>query len=262
MTKRNSTSKPAHEAIFRRTFTMFRKTVGLLMLMSASLFALAPFVATSVDNIKVPIYLIRGNGTEWTGKVYYTFIAGDNDSLNISLAITPAPATANAPLCTITNTVGDIGMFPMITGMNGRRQIFFDCSFATAPATTDQYVATVTVLADMSGNEKLARAVLAQIPDNATKSMILCGGSGWTTQHDPYCTSDITAGTAGKVYGLSSCDGPHGINGWGNFSATMFPCNGTSANAWDTGRLSDREGNCPRGKSVVAGTLRIAWPNA
>ena len=67
-------------------------------------------------------------------------------------------------------------MFPMVTGMNGRRQIFFDCSFATAPASTDQYVATITILADMSANEKLARSVLAAIPDNTTKALILTGG--------------------------------------------------------------------------------------
>ena len=157
------------------------------MLMTASLFAL-PVLSTYMDSVKVPIYLIRGNGTDWTGKVYYKFVAGDNDSLNISLAINPAPATTNAPVCTITKTVGDVGMFPMITGMNGKRQIFFECSFATAPVATDQYVATVSILADMSANEKLARAVLAAIPDNATKATILAGGTGTAPQHDQYCT--------------------------------------------------------------------------
>ena len=218
---------------------MFRKTIGLLMLMSASLFALAPFTATSVDNVKVPVYLIRGNGINWTGKVTYTFVEGDNDSLNISFAITPAPATPNAPVCTINNTVGDVGMFPMVTGKNGRREIFFQCSFATAPAATDQYVATVTVLADMSGNEKLARAVLAAIPSNTVKAQILAGGAGTPpAQHDGFCTGDMTVpGYSPAVYGLSTCDGPHGVNGWGWGLATMFPCNGTSANAFDTGLI-------------------------
>lgn len=205
------------------------------MLMTASLFAL-PVITTSLSNVKVPIYLIRGTGTDWTGKVYYNYVAGDNDSLNISLTITPAPATPGAPACTITKTVGDIGLFPMITGKNGRREIFFECTFATPPATTDKYVANVNILADMSANEKLARAVLAAIPDNATKATILAGGDGTAPQHDAFCTGDITVPGYSTVYGLSCCDGPHGINGWGQpfFPATMFPCNGTSANAWDT----------------------------
>jgi len=205
------------------------------MLMTASLFAL-PVITTSLSNVKVPIYLIRGTGTDWTGKVYYNYVAGDNDSLNISLTITPAPATPGAPACTITKAVGDIGLFPMITGKNGRREIFFECTFATPPAATDKYVANVNILADMSANEKLARAVLAAIPDNATKQIILAGGDGNAPQHDAFCTGDISVPGFGTVYGLSCCDGPHGVNGWQQVwgSATMFPCNGTSANAWDT----------------------------
>jgi beta-glucosidase len=205
------------------------------MFLSVCSFAL-PVVSTGLDSIKVPLNILRGSGTTWSGKVYYKYTVGDNDSLNISLAITPAAATPNAPACTITKTVGDVGMFPMVTGMNGRRQIFFDCSFATAPASTDQYVATITILADMSVNEKLARSVLAAIPDNATKALMLAGGDGNAPQHDAFCTGDITVPGFGTVYGLSCCDGPHGVNGWGQAwgKATMFPCNGTSANAWDT----------------------------
>jgi beta-glucosidase len=219
---------------------MIRKAIGLLMIMTASLFAL-PVVLTTVDSVKVPASILKTDGVNWTGKVTYKFLAGDNDSLNISLAITPAPATPNAPACTITKTEGDVGMFPMITGMNGRREIFFTCTFATQPAVTDRYIATVTVLADMSWNEKFARAVLAQIPDNTQKSIILSGGTGVAPQHDAFCTGDITAGTYGTVHGLSCCDGPHGINGWGWGNATMFPCNSATANAFDTS-LSYRVG--------------------
>ena len=220
---------------------MIRKAIGLLMIMTVSLFAL-PVVLTTVDSVKVPVYNLRTtDGVNWTGKVTYKFLAGDNDSLNISLAITPAPATPSAPACTITKTEGDVGMFPMITGMNGRREIFFSCTFAAAPAATDRYIATVTVLADMSGNETFARAVLAQIPDNTQKSIILSGGTGSAPQHDAFCTGDITAGTYGTVHGLSCCDGPHGINGWGWGMATMFPCNSSTANAFDTS-LSYRVG--------------------
>jgi beta-glucosidase len=236
MAREKSTTKPAHEAIFRRNSIMLRKVIGLLMFLSVCSFAL-PVVSTGLDSVKVPLNILRGSGTTWSGKVYYKYTVGDNDSLNISLAIIPAAATPNAPACTITKTVGDVGMFPMVTGMNGRRQIFFDCSFATAPASTDQYVATITILADMSANEKLARSVLAAIPDNATKALILAGGDGNPPQHDAFCTGDITVpGFAPAVYGLSCCDGPHGVNGWGQSwgKATMFPCNGTSANAFDT----------------------------
>ncbi len=231
------------------------------MILSASLFALAPFVATSVKSVVVPPQIIRGSGTDWTGKVYYNYVAGDNDSLNISLAITPAPATPNAPACTITKTTGDVGMYPMVTGMNGKREIFFECSFAAPPATTDQYVATVTILADMSGNEKLARAVLSAIPDNATKAIILAGGTGTAPQHDAFCTGDITVPGYGTVYGLACCDGPHGVNGWGVFNGTMFPCNGTSANAWDTALIyKTGKAIAQEGKALWQGRYELLGP--
>lgn len=212
---------------------MIKRIIGLLMVISASTFAL-PVVATGLDSIRVPAKIIKGIGASWTGKVTYFLTVGDNDSLNISLKIDPASTTPSAPVCTITKTDGDVGTFPMITGKNGKREIFFQCSFATAPAATDKYVASVVISADMSANETLARGVLAAIPDNTQKALILAGGDGTAPQHDGFCTADVAAGSYGTVHGLSTCDGPHGVNGWGWGLATMFPCNGTSANAWDT----------------------------
>jgi|WetSurMetagenome_2_1015567.scaffolds.fasta_scaffold01093_9 beta-glucosidase len=216
---------------------MIRKVIGLVLALSVGLMAL-PVLTSTVDNVKVPAFLIKGSGLTWSGKVTYMLVTGDNDSVNISLAINPAPATPNAPACNVTKTEGDVGMFPMINGMNGKREIFFECSFATAPAATDQYVAVVNYTADMSGNETLARNVLAQIPNNTQKSIILCGGTGEAPQHDGFCTGDITAGTYGTITGLACCDGPHGINGWGWAPATMFPCNSAVANAFDTSLCS------------------------
>jgi beta-glucosidase len=212
---------------------MLKLMIGALLVCSVNLFAL-PVVTTGLDSVKVPVNIIRGSGLAWSGKVKYFLTVGDNDSLNISLTISPASTTPSAPACVVTKTVGDVGMFPMITGKNGKREIFFDCSFTAAPGATDKYVATVVISADMSGTEKLARAVLAAIPNNAEKALILSGGDGTAPQHDAFSTGDITVPGYGTVYGLSTCDGPHGINGWGGGMGTMFPCNGTSANAWDT----------------------------
>jgi beta-glucosidase len=221
-------------AYFRRKIFMMKRLISLLMVLAVSSFAL-PVVPTGLDSIKVPAKIIKGNGVTWSGKVTYFLTVGDNDSLNISLKIDPAPATPTSPVCTITGTSGDVGTFPMITGKNGKREIFFDCSFATPPSATDKYVATVVISADQSANEKLARAVLAAIPSNGEKAKILAGGAGLPpAQHDGFSTGDMTVPGYGTVYGLSTCDGPHGVNGWGWGLATMFPCNGTSANAWDT----------------------------
>ncbi len=213
---------------------MIRKAIGVLMILTAASFAL-PVIPTTLDSVKVPAKIIKGSGVNWTGKVTYYLSVGDNDSLQIVLSIAPASTTPTAPTCTVTKTSGDAGIYPMITGLNGKREIFFECTFASAPAASDQYVATVTVTPNMSANEQLARSVLAAIPNNTEKAKILCGGNGVApAQHDAFCTGDMNGGTYGTVVGLSTCDGPHGINGWGWGQATMFPCNGTTANAWDT----------------------------
>jgi beta-glucosidase len=209
---------------------MLKKISALLMFFSASIFAL-PVVNTSLDSAVVPVKVISGSGTTWSGKVNYWLKVGDNDSLNISLTINPV---GGAPACNITNTSGDVGMIQWANGINGKREIFFDCTFPTAPVNTDKYTATVTILADQSNLEKTARNILAGIP-NAQKCKMLIGD-------DCFGTWDVTGVTAPSPYstiaGFHMCDGPIGVNlrdGSHVKCATLYPAEAATANTFDTG---------------------------
>jgi beta-glucosidase len=200
---------------------MLKKVIGILMLFTVGVFA----VPTVLDSVKVPVKVIAGAGTNWTGKVTYWLVVGDNDSLNISLKIDPVNAAS--PACVISNVSGDAGMFPMINGMNGKREIFFECSFATPPAQTDLYTATVVVYADMSNLEKTARAMLAAISSNAEKIKMITGDGSFNTR-------DADGGSYGNIVGFHMIDGPHGVNVWRSTPTTAFPCECATACTFDT----------------------------
>jgi len=203
---------------------MLKNVLMGLMVMSASLFA----VTTVMDSVKVPVNVIAGAGTSWTGKVTYWLVVGDNDSLNISLAINPVNATS--PVCTITKVSGDVGMYPMINGMNGKREIFFECSFAAQPdPAADLYTATVVINADMSNLEKTARLMLAAIPSNAEKIKIIAGDP-----NNGFATFDANGGSYGTIVGFHMIDGPHGVNVWRNIPSTAYPCECATACTFDT----------------------------
>jgi beta-glucosidase len=202
---------------------MLKKISALLMFFTASIFAL-PVVPTAVDSVVVPVTVIAGSGTNWTGKVNYWFKTGDNDSLNISLAIN---AVGTAPACNITKTEGDVGIIRWANGMNGKREIFFTCTFATAPTSADFYTAMVTIVANMSANETKARAMLAAIPSNAEKLLMITGDGYFNTR-------DANGGTYGTIKAFKMIDGPHGVNIWRQGSTTAFPCECASACAFDT----------------------------
>jgi beta-glucosidase len=215
----HSTSNFITAALFRRT-VMLKKILGLIMLFSAGIFA----VPTVIDSIYVPIKVIDGVGTNWTGKVSYWLTVGDNDSLNISLTIDPV--SASSPTCTVTMD-GDAGMFPMVNGMNGKRDIFFTATFSSAPTQTDQYTATVHILADMSNLERTARSMLGAIPLAQKCGMITGDGCFMTT---------AAVDTLNRLVAeFRMIDGPHGVNLRStNACATLFPTEAASANAWDT----------------------------
>jgi beta-glucosidase len=209
---------------------MWKKVFGLLILFSCGIFAL-PAVPTVLNNVQVKIF--SGGGTNYSGRVTYFYSAGDNDSLNISLKIDPAAANPGAPVCTISRTEGDAGRFPVVNCMNGRREIFFDCSFPSFPG-SNLYTATVTILADQSYIEKTARAILAGIP-NAQKCNMIAGNGCFETRDaigvvapSPYTT----------IAGFHMCDGPSGVNLRDQIHAkcaTLFPVEAAAANAFDTG---------------------------
>jgi beta-glucosidase len=209
---------------------MLKKITTLLMLFSVSIFAL-PVVNTVLDSAVVPVKVIAGSGTNWTGKVNYWLKVGDNDSLNISLQINPV---GGAPACNITSTTGDVGTIQWANGINGKREIFFDCTFPTAPLATDMYTATVTILADQSNLEKTARAILAGIPNSQKCGMFTGFGC--------FCTSNATGVTApspfSTIAGFHMCDGPIGVNTRDpthTKCATLFPTEAADANTFDTG---------------------------
>lgn len=208
---------------------MLKKISALLMLFSVSIFGL-PVIPTNLDSVVVPVKVIAGSGTNWTGKVNYWLRVGDNDSLNISLQINPVGA---APACNITNPQGDVGTIQWANGINGKREIFFDCTFPTAPASTDKYTATVTILADQSNLEKTARNILAGIPNSQKCGMI----SGFGC----FCTKDATGVTApspfSTIVGFHMADGPIGVNTRDpshHKCATLFPTGAATGNTFDT----------------------------
>ncbi|HUI91265.1 MAG TPA: glycoside hydrolase family 3 C-terminal domain-containing protein [Chitinivibrionales bacterium] len=208
---------------------MLKKISALLIIFSASIFAL-PSYPTYLDSVVVPVKVISGSGTTWSGKVNYWLRVGDNDSLSISLQINPV---GGAPACNISNTSGDVGTIQWANGINGKREIFFDCTFPTAPMATDKYTATVTILADQSNLEKTARNVLAGIPNSQKCGML--AGTGC------FCTFDVTGVTAPSpfttVVGFHMCDGPLGINMRDPNHvkcATLYPAPSARANAFDT----------------------------
>lgn len=199
------------------------------MLFSVSIFAL-PVVNTVLDSAVVPVKVIAGSGTNWTGKVNYWLKVGDNDSLNISLQINPV---GGAPACNITSTTGDVGTIQWANGINGKREIFFDCTFPTAPANTDKYTATVTILADQSNLEKTARNILAGIPSSQKCNMLTGNGCFMTTE----VTGVIAPSPYTSIIGFRMIDGPQGINLRDinhKLCATVYPTESASANAFDT----------------------------
>jgi beta-glucosidase len=205
---------------------MLKKIIGILMIFTAGVFA----VPTVLDSIKVPEKVLSGSGLTWSGKVTYWLVVGDNDSLNIALIIAPV-AGGTGPACTITKTEGDVGVFPMINGMNGKREIFFECTFATPPAETDKYTATVMILADMSNLEKTARAMLAAIPNNAEKVKMISGNPDLAAA---FTTIDANGGTYGTIKGFHMIDGPHGVNVWRIIPSTAYPTECATACSFDT----------------------------
>ncbi len=206
---------------------MLKKALGILMLVSASLYALT-YGPTVLDSVKVPAKIIKGSGVNWTGKVTYFLTVGDNDSLTVTLSVVPDVSTPAAPACAVTPTDGDFGVFPMITGKNGKREIFFNATFAAAPQPTDKYVAKVTIHANMSATETLARQMLAAIPSTAEKIKMITGTGD-------FATNDANGGTFGTILGFHMIDGPHGVNIWRNVPTTAFPTEVSSACAFDTG---------------------------
>jgi beta-glucosidase len=238
---------------------MLKKISALLMLFSVSVFAL-PVVPTYLDSVVVPVKVIAGSGTNWTGKVNYWLRVGDNDSLNISLQINPVAA---GPACTITNPVGDVGIIQWANGINGKREIFFDCSFATAPLATDMYTATVTILADQSNLEKTARNVLTGIPSGQKCGMLAGNGC--------FGTFDATGVTAPSpwavVAGFHMCDGPIGVNMRDPAHvkcATLYPTESASANAFDTSlayRIGKAIGNEAKTANIPCGANNIQNQN-
>lgn len=229
------------------------------MFFSAGIFAL-PVVNTSLDSAVVPVKVISGSGTTWSGKVNYWLKVGDNDSLNISLTITPVGA---APACNITNATGDVGTIQWANGINGKREIFFDCTFPTAPVMTDKYTATVTIMADQSNLEKTARAILAGIPSAQKCNMIAGNGC--------FMTSDATGVIAPSPYsvisGFRMCDGPIGVNLRDPNHvkcATLYPTESATANTFDTGlvnRIGQAIGNEAKPSSPTCGVNNIKSQN-
>jgi beta-glucosidase len=208
---------------------MYKKVFGLLILFSCGIFAL-PVVPTVLNNVQVKIF--SGSGTNYSGRVTYFYSAGDNDSLTISLKIDPAAANSGAPACTITKAEGDVGIFPVVNCMNGRREIFFDCSFPAFPG-SNLYVATVTILADQSYVEKTARAILAGIP-NAQKCLMITGNGCFETGD---ATGVVAPSPYTTIAGFHMCGGPYGVNFRDPTNpkcATLFPVEAASANAFDT----------------------------
>ena len=45
------------------------------MFLSVCSFAL-PVLSTDLDSVKVPLNILRGSGTTWSGKVYYKYTVG------------------------------------------------------------------------------------------------------------------------------------------------------------------------------------------
>lgn len=207
---------------------MVKKVLGILMVVSASLCAGVTYGPTVLNTVHVPANIIKGSGLSWSGKVTYMLTVGDNDSLTVTLTVVPDASTPAAPACVVTPTDGDFGVFPMITGKNGKREIFFNATFTTAPAVTDKYVATVAIHANMSPTEVLARQMLAQIPTLADKIGMITGDGSFDTH-------DANGGTFGTIVRFQMVDGPHGVNMWRNIPATAFPTELTSACAFDTG---------------------------
>jgi beta-glucosidase len=202
-------------------YPMLRKIMMVVLVVSASIFA----ASTVFDSVKVPVKVIDGSGLAWTGKVTYWLVIGDNDSLNISLKIDPVNTAS--PACVINKVSGDVGMYPMVNGMNGKREIFFECSFATAPTATDMYTATVGISADMSTIEKTARLMLAAIPSTTEKIKMITGDGYFNTR-------DADGGTYGVIKGFKMIDGPHGVNIWRQGSTTAFPSECATACTFDT----------------------------
>ncbi|HMD69612.1 MAG TPA: hypothetical protein VKF42_12075, partial [Chitinivibrionales bacterium] len=160
---------------------MVKKVLGILMVVSASLCAAVTYGPTVLNTVHVPANIIKGSGLSWSGKVTYMLTVGDNDSLTVTLTVAPDASTPAAPACAVTPSDGDFGVFPMITGKNGKREIFFNATFTAAPAVTDKYVATVSIHANMSPTEVLARQMLAQIPSNAEKIKMITGTGSFAT---------------------------------------------------------------------------------
>jgi beta-glucosidase len=202
---------------------MRKKHISLFMLiLCVTLFASVP---TGLTNVIVPVKILQSTLAElsYSGMVTYELTVGDNDSLVISLTIVPDASTPYAPACTVTKAVGDVGIFPMITGKNGKREIFFECQFKELPGGTDKYVAKVTINADQSFIEKEARRYVAGM-SNSEKVDFLHGTGSYTTP-------DVATAAFGTIMGFHMADGPHALR---NGDATQFPTSAASANAWDT----------------------------
>ena len=203
---------------------MLKKVLGILMFLSFYVSALQ-VVPTVLDNVQVKVFTITG--TTVTGRVTYLYAAGDNDSLNISLKIDPSSTNPGAPACTITKSDGDVGTIEWANGMNGKREIFFECTFAAVPAITDQYIASVTIVADQSNLEKQARAIFAQVT-NANKGQFLGG-------NNCFSTLPVPGGSFGTIKEFQTSDGPHGVNRRStSLCATLFPCWCAGACTFDT----------------------------
>ena len=240
---------------------MFRKILSLIFIFSLSVnvFSL-PVIPTRLDSVVVPVKVISGSGVNWSGKVNYWLWIGDNDSLNISLQINPV---GNAPACNITKTEGDVGTIQHANGINGKREIFFECSFTTPPAPTDKYTATVTINADQSDMEKTARAILAEVPNSEKCKFLggigcfMIGGVG----------PSINAGKYGMLQGFHMCDGPLGVNMRDANHvecATLYPSEAATANAFDTSliyRIGKAIAREAKTASPMCGTYNIKYDN-
>jgi beta-glucosidase len=193
----------------------------LLIILCAGLVAAAP---TVLDNVRVPGMILTNNGDgTYSGMATYQLTIGDNDSLNITLTIAQDASTPGAPACNVTKAEGDVGLFPMINGKNGKRTIFFVCQPAAAPAATDKYVATVTINADQSFIEKEARRYVAGL--KTSEKIDFLHGTG------QYTTPDVATTQFNTLVGMHMADGPHGLR---NGQATLFPTSAATANTWDT----------------------------
>jgi beta-glucosidase len=197
------------------------KLFGLLFFASIGANAATPLNNIVVDQLQVH-EANPAMGVGASGKVSYSFNAGDNDSVFVTVTIVPAAGGGAAlPLKSVTGDVGVVNVVKQNTAEN--HSIFFE--LAGDPVAGTQYFAHLKIDAVVSKKMQNVNQILGSLSKSQMAG--ICGDE----------LEFQSKGVEGIVPPIYMNDGPYGWNyGWGklDYHATCYPSTINLGCTWDT----------------------------